>query len=370
MNHVTDFSLALSDAARQRRAAELLVREAAATFQQAERRHVEASRHRFSIVRTVQAMASTGLDGIEREVAQEMAHQAGRGYDSSRVLLPWGALMGERAMIVGTAASGGYLADGLGVTIGEALAGYSVAFDAGITTLGGLQYDAQIAQEAASGTGYWLAEATGTATASAPTFAAASLTPKHAGGYVEISRQLLKQSPGVDAFVGRSLRRTIGKLLDAAIISGTGTTEPQGLNGMTGITVSTGTSLAYADVLAEQEAIADAYVTEANHKFIGSPDVRTLLAARDLGTDGGRYLWDNDRIVNRPAFATPACGTQTLVHGDFSQAVLALWGPGVFELQVNPVANFRAGIVGMRVIVSCDLAVLNTDALRVIEGIT
>ena len=373
MDH-TEFSLALSDAARQRRAAEMLVREAAATFQQAERQRAENRGHRFSIVRAIKAMTAEGgaglRDGLEAEVAQEMAHRAGRGYDQNKVILPFGALL-NRAMVVGTGASGGYLADHLNVTIGEALAGYSVAFDSNISTLSGLQYDVQVAQEVTSGTGYWVAEL-GTATASAPTFGAVTMSPKHAGGYVEISRNLLVQSPGVDAFVGRSLRRTLGKLLDTAIISGTGTEEPLGFLNNTDLTVTTGTGLAYADLLAEQEAVADAYVTEASHKFIGSPDVRTLLAERAIGTSAGvaPFCWQDDRILNRPAYATPACGTQTIVHGDFSQVVLGLWGPGVFELELNPYANFQAGIVGVRVLVSCDLAVLNNDAIRVLSDIT
>lgn len=372
MDHITEYSLALSDAARQRRAAELLVREAAATFQEAEKQRRQAGRHRFSIVRAISCMAHDGLrDGVEGEIAQEMAHQANTRHDPYRVLLPWGALMGNRAMIVGTGAQGGYLADGLAITIGEALAGYSVAFDSGISTLQGLQTNVQVAQEAAAGVGYWIGE-TGTATASAPTFAAATLTPRNAGGYVEMSRQLLLQSPGVDEFVGRSLRRTIGKLLDTAIISGTGTDEPVGLLNTTGISTAVGTGLDHADLLAEQEAVAAAYVNEASHKFIGSPDVRELLGARAVGTSAGEapFCWQDDRILNRAAFATPAAGTQTLVHGDFSQAVLGLWGPGVFEVQLNPYANFRAGIVGMRVLLSCDLAVLNTSAIRVLTGIT
>jgi HK97 family phage major capsid protein len=372
MDHQTEFTLALSDAARQRRAAELLVREAASTFVAAERRRQEARGHRFSITRAVQCMSRGGLtDGIEAEIGQEMAMQAGRQHDPHRVLLPWGALMGERALIVGTGAQGGYLADGLEVTIGEALRGYSVAFDAGINTLSGLRMDVQIAQEVAAGTGYWLPEL-GTSTASEQVLGAATLSPKRAAGYVEVSRQLLKQSPGVDAFIGRSLRRTIGKLLDTAIISGTGTEQPLGFLNMSGLTVTTGTGLDHADLLAEQEAAADAYVTEANHKFVGSPDVRKLLSARAVGTAAGEapFLWQDDKVLNRPAYATPAAGTGVIVHGDFAQALLGLWGPGTFELHVNPYAGFQAGIVGVRVLINCDLAVLNVGALRVISGIT
>jgi HK97 family phage major capsid protein len=371
----TDFSLALSDAARQRRAAELLVREAAQTFQNAERQRHADRGHRFSIVRTVKAMSGQGggglRDGLEREVAEEMARQAGRHYDPNKVLLPWGALMGDRAMIVGTGSQGGYLADGLEIQIGEALRGYSVAFDAGIQTLSGLTVDVQVARESSEGTGYWVDEV-GTATASQGVLAAATLTPKHAGGYSEISGQLLKQAPGVDAFVGRSLRRTIGKLLDKAIINGTGTSEPVGLLNTSGIGTAVGTGLSHATLLAEQETIANAYVNEANHKFIGSPDVRKLLGARAVGTSAGiaPFIWQGDSILNRPAYASPAVGTQKLVHGDFSQAVLGLWGPGTFELQVNPYAGFQSGVVGIRVMVSCDLAVLNAGAFRVLTGIT
>jgi HK97 family phage major capsid protein len=375
MDHITEYGLALSDAARQRRAAELLVREAASTFANAERQRQAERGHRFSIVRAIRCMSAEGgaglRDGLEAEVAQEMARQAARHHDANKVLLPWGALMGDRAMNVSTNAQGGFLADGLEVTIGEALRGYSVAFDAGIQTLSGLTVDVQVARESTEGTGYWIAEQ-GTATASQGVLAAATLAPRHAGGYTEISGRLLQQAPGVDAFVGRSLRRTIGKLLDKAIVNGTGTNEPLGLLNTTGIGTAVGTGLTHAGLLGEQETITNAYVNEAGHKWIGSPDVRKLLGARAVGTSAGiaPFIWQGDSILNRPAFASPAVGTQKLVHGDFSQALLGLWGPGVFELQVNPFAGFQSGVVGVRVLLSCDLAVLNAGALRCVTGIT
>lgn len=368
---IGQFGATLSEAAQLRRAGELLAREAASQFEQARRLADDGRRKGFSIVRAISCMANGGLkDGYEREVSEEYSRRAGGAHDPSRIRVPFGALA-DRAMTVGSASQAGYLAGGLDVTLGEALRGYSVAFDAGISTLSGLRSNVQIAQEAAEGTGYWIAEV-GTATASAPTFAGVTLSPKHAGGYVEISRQLLTQAPGADAFVGRSLRRTIGKLLDAAIINGTGTGDLQGFVGMTGLGTLVGTGLDHADLLAEQEAVSNAYVSEANHKFVGSPDVRELLGARAVGTSAGiaPFCWQDDRVLNRPAYATPACGTQTIVHGDFSQAVLATWGPDAFELQLNPYAGFQSGIVGVRVLISCDLAVLNVGALRVISAIT
>lgn len=372
MDESTRFALAVSEAAEHQRRARELVSEAGRRLDMAQMMAAARRGHRFSIVRAVQAMTADGggglVDGLEAEVAQETARQAGRVHDRNRVLLPFGVLMGQRTLIAGTGAAGGYIADNLDVTIGEALRGFSVAFDAGVSSLSGLKSNVQIAQESTSGDGYWIGE-TGTATTGNVTFGAAPLAPKHAGGYLEISGQLLKQAPGVDVFLGRSLRRTLGKLLDTAVISGTGTDEPLGIVNTDGVTVGTGTGLDYGDLLAEQEAVAAAYAAEANHVFIGSPDVRTLLSERARGTGGDRFLWDDDRVLGRRAFATPACGTQTIVHGDFSQVVLGLFGPDAFELQVNPYAGFSSNKVGVRVLLTCDLALLNPTAVRVLSAI-
>ena len=372
MDPVTKSSLKLNEAEQHNRAARLLAQEAARELALAEQKR-KASGHRFSIVRAVRAMTRDGeaglFSGYEAEVAQETAARAGRPHDPARPMLPWGALLGERTLQVGTGSLGGYMV-GTSADAWDALAPYSITMQAGVTLLSGLVGNVVIGRET-PGTSMWIAE-TGSGTASELTLGGVTLTPKSGIGYMAASGRLLKQAPDVaDALVARSLRRELGLLVDQAIVAGTSTdsTVPLGVRYTSGVTVSTGTGANYATMLAEQKAVAAANVLDSKHTFIGNPDARELLAARDCGTSGARYLWDNDRIVNRPAYVTPAVPTKVIVHGDWSQVALGLWGNG-FVLEHNPFANFAADIHGFRIMVACDVGVLQPTAVRCLVGIT
>ena len=57
-----------------------------------------------------------------------------------------------------------------------------------------------------------------------------------------------------------------------------------------------------------------------------------------------------------------------MIFGDFSQAILAEWG--VLEIDVNPYANFTAGIQGIRAFYTCDVGVRVPGAFSVATSIT
>jgi hypothetical protein len=42
-----------------------------------------------------------------------------------------------------------------------------------------------------------------------------------------------------------------------------------------------------------------------------------------------------------------------MIFGDWDQLLIAEWG--VLELEVNPYANFQAGIIGVRSFMTCDV---------------
>ena len=372
MDANTNFRLAVNEAAQHRRAADLLIREAAREVELANAKAATTRGARFSIVRAVSAMTAEGgaglHDGIEAEIAQEAARLAGRPHDPSRIVLPWSTLLGARTLTVGT----DRLTVGTDVpAVADALAPWSVTLRAGISVLPNLVGDVRIPRESTTGTGQWLASETGTGTAAELALGAVALKAKNALGYMQISGRLLRQGPLADDLVARSLRRALGSLVDQAIIAGTSTDEsvPLGVRYQPGVTVTTGTSLSYATLLNEQEQIALGNVQDGNHAWVGHPTVRKLLAARDVGTNSGRFLWDYDRVLNRPAYVTTDVGTGRIVHGDWSQVVLGLWGPG-FVVEHNPYAGFASNTHGFRVVVACDVGLFQPSAVRVLTGIT
>jgi hypothetical protein len=105
------------------------------------------------------------------------------------------------------------------------------------------------------------------------------------------------------------------------------------------------------------QTLADAGLDNSRVVFIAAPNARKTLQQRIVVTGGHeRFIWDNDRVCNRPAYATSDMTTALMLAGDFSRAVLGLWGPGI-ELAINPYQDFTKGILAARVLVAADVAV-------------
>jgi hypothetical protein len=63
-------------------------------------------------------------------------------------------------------------------------------------------------------------------------------------------------------------------------------------------------------------------------------------------------LW-NGQMAGFPAMSSNQMASGTMLFGDWSQVVVGEWG--VLEVEVNPYANFQAGIIGIRALVSMDV---------------
>jgi HK97 family phage major capsid protein len=53
-----------------------------------------------------------------------------------------------------------------------------------------------------------------------------------------------------------------------------------------------------------------------------------------------------------PSLASNQMAAGTMLFGDWAQVVVGEWG--TLEVEVHPYANFQAGIIGIRAIVSMD----------------
>ena len=108
-------------------------------------------------------------------------------------------------------------------------------------------------------------------------------------------------------------------------------------------------------------------------RYVATPPVAGLLTqrARIASTDSVT-LWKgniNDGTVEGyQAHTSNNLPAATAIFGDFSQAILAEWG--VLEVDVNPFANFTAGITGIRAFYTCDVGVRVPGAFTVVGTIT
>jgi len=250
----------------------------------------------------------------------------------------------------------------------------SVAMRMGARMMGGMVGNVTIPRQTASGTAQWLTSESTAISESQPTIGQLSLSPKHVGAYTEISRLLaLQSSPDAESLVMSDLAQTVGTAVDKAVMHGSGASgQPQGIVGTSGVGSVTGTSLGYAGLLECQTDIGNALQSGASLGYVTTGAVAALLAARVKFTDTASPLWDgsllNADVCGFPGMSSAQVDAATLIFGDWAQVIIAEWGS--LAIEVNPYANFQAGIIGVRAMYAVDVGVRIPSAFTVAGTIT
>lgn len=345
---------------------------------------------RFSIRNAILAVATQnwGNAGFEAECTSEIAKRLGRVPETNKFFVPFEvqqrsiqnsvealayALM-KRDMTAAGVSGSQFLVGTQNVGFIELLRNTSVMYSMGATRLTGLQGNVTIPKQSVAGTAYWLStEATGI-TESQPTFVQVAMTPKNVGGYTEMSRQLLLQSdPSAEGLVMADLAMVVALAIDLAGLNGSGASgQPTGILQTSGIGSVTGTSLAYADII---EFLTDTFAgnaLSASSGFATTGAVAGLLMERVKYSSTASPIWEGGlpegRIQGHRAFASNQMPSATMLFGDFSKTVIGEWG--VLEIEVNPFANFAAGIVGVRAMAAVDVLVRYATAYSAASSIT
>jgi HK97 family phage major capsid protein len=327
----------------------------------------------FSIARVLaEAATEVGLrSGLEFEVCTEAARAAGKAYDGNRPFIPWRAFRASPDLNVGTAAAGGYL---VATTVADAvdiLRPVSAVARAGMTVLPNLKQNLAIPKVKTTTTGYWLSTEGTQATDSAMTFGQVAMSPHTAGDITEVSRQFLLQSAQADFVVRRDLLRTIGRLIDKAVLNGLGASgQPTGLLNTAGVNAQSGTSLSYTSVLDMQRVVGEANVDDPDVGAIATNAVRKVLSGRERATGSG-FIWDSNVIAGMPGQVTESMPAGALVMGPWSTIALGLWGLGL-QVEINPYdpTGFQKGITQFRLLVECDVAVRQAAAFVAATSVT
>lgn len=288
-------------------------------------------------------------------ILEAAAQRAKKSFDPQRVELPWELLM-TRDLTVGTSTSGGYLVGTAAATPLDILRGFSMTANAGLTFVSGLTGSLNVPRVITPPTTMALTDEQTQVTEStaAPTFGVSGLTPKTLGAYVELSRQILLQSPNADSYARTIVLGALGQYFDKQILQGVGSNgELLGLFNATGLGTQVGTSFSQTAATTMVKVSGEAGVRDAELAFISTPSVRQTLQCREKASGNGGFIWQGDRMADRPAYASNECPSASAVCGPWPRAIVATWGPGL-EFEVNPYAQFQAGIVGVRVLLSCD----------------
>ncbi len=345
----------------------------------------EAETKKFSLARAILAVRDDNWSkaGFEAECSREIAQRLGKVPDPKRFYVPLEVQhdqriarndLNKRDLTVASAGAGGYLVETQNVGFIELLRNRSVAMRLGAMSLPGLVGNVTIPRQSAAGTAYWLASESTSITESQQTFVQVSLSPKTVGAYTEISRQLLLQSsPAAESIVNRDLSAIVALAVDQAAINGSGASgQPTGIINTAGIGSVTGTSIAYAGILEFQTDVASNNVQPVRGGYATTAAVAALLMQRVKFSSTASPLWEGNvwdgNVAGFPAMSSAQIPSANILFGDWNECVIGEWG--VLEVEVNPYANFQAGIIGVRALYSVDVAVRRPFAFSLATSVT
>jgi HK97 family phage major capsid protein/HK97 family phage prohead protease len=335
----------------------------------------------FSLSRAIKACSENNWKAapFELDCSRQVAAKLNKPVDTQRFFVPFEVLQrdmpqeGRRDLTTASPSGGGYLVDTQNMGFIEILRNRSVAFRMGARRLSGLTGNVTIPKQSGAGSAYWLATESTQTTESNQSFSQIALTPKTASAYTEISRNLLLQSsPGAEGIVSDDLAQIVSLAVDLAALSGSGVSgQPQGITNTTGIGSVTATSVNYAKVLEFQTDVATSNVTPARGGYVTTPAAAAVLMATSRFANTDTPLWQGNvwdgTVVGFPAMSTNQLSAG-MIFGDWSELVIGEWG--VLEVEVNPYANFQAGIIGVRAMYSMDVGLRRAFAFSYASSVT
>lgn len=326
--------------------------------------------------------------GRAREVSAELERRSGRKAEGLFFHMGASGAPIERRVFSTTNPSGGpgsaLIQTDISPNLIDRLRQRVICRQMGATVLGGLQGNLNIPRLKASATAYWVGES-GAITASDPQTDDVSFTPKHVGGLVEVSRNMIQQ-PSIDVarMVEDDLLKLIAVALDQAAIQGGGSNQPVGILGTSGIgSVALGTNGAAPTWAAIIELIAAVDTANALTGSLGfvtngyavSAMRRTLKTSTDTASNfimnapnelAGYPLGSSQNV---PFNLTKGTGSAlaALIFGDWSQLVLGFWSE--LDILVNPYEStaYSKGNVQVRAMATADVNLRHAAAFAAIQ---
>ena len=325
---------------------------------------------RVSLLKVLQsAMEGRSLTGAEAEYAAETERRTGR--KAQGVFVPM-SLFEQRANTTTTAAAlvgTDHRADLYINPLRNAL----LARRLGVRVLSGLHGNVSVPKHGTGLSVGWVAE-----NASLPESDMApdsvTLTPKHAGGVTEVSRQAIQQSsPDIEALIREDFSFAIARAIDSALIKGGGPNEPKGVLSTSGIQTANLATLNWANVSAMVGKLEAVNANVASSAWLVSPTaagaLRTTLKSASAGAN---YLLQDGRLGELPVHVTnqvPSTGGATpkniAILGDWSQVMLGVWSEA--DLLINQFAEgpYKRGAVLIRIMATVDIAMRHPEAFVV-----
>jgi HK97 family phage major capsid protein len=220
-----------------------------------------------------------------------------------------------------------------------------------------------------------------------PGFSKMALDAYKYGSLVSVANELLSDSAiDLASFLGRDMGRALGRIIDADLVVGTGTNEPNGIMTAGSVRVTTGGSLltpSYDVLVNAVYSIADTYRSSGSAGWLMADSTAgTIRKLRDgAGGTIGAVLWEPsltnglvngqpDRLLGFPVFTDPnvqAAGSanRTVAFGDMSAYYVRQVGNPVIEADGS--FGFDKDLTTFRAKWRVDGDLIDTGAVTVIR---
>jgi HK97 family phage major capsid protein len=301
-------------------------------------------------------------DGAEGAVDRHFSERRGwMDEHGPSLLVPWGALA-KRDLTAGNLTAGGALIGKHAPPLVDFLRNYSVMARAGAMVLEAQGADMTVPGVVEPVELTWIAE-NADATQDQPLIGSTAVTPHIASATFNISGKLLRLAPPglLDTILTRHLAAAAGRAIDTAALQGRvngNMAEPVGLCALPVLQTYDYWPIAKAAGVAMAEAmefVALRTGDDSRCRFVLSPATRTDLTSSYLtaaAVDGQQRELE---VFGRTALISAGAPAGRAIYGDWTTAMLVLFGPGV-EIAVDSYTHFKKDQVTVRVMVALDCA--------------
>lgn len=326
----------------------------------------DKERRGYSLLRALNASANGEWKdaGLEREVSIAIADAMGK--DARGIYVPHDLLAERAGMTTGAGAGGELVSNDLRVDqFIDMVRNKAVTGLLGARILGGLQGDVSIPKKVAGANFYWIPE-NGAVPLSKMDLTTLPLKPKTIAGAIPVSRKLrLQSSMSVEALIISDLINGLAVALDRAMLFGTGQdSQPLGLfnqTGVPGLEYGAG-GITFDDLVDMETSIATFNGDVGALKYLTSVTQRGYAKKRKEDPDGAdsTKIWRNNEVNGYTAIATNQVQGDPWAFGDWSQAIVAMWG--ALDLKPDPYAQADSDGLVVRVFQDADAGYRNLSS--------
>ena len=329
-------------------------------------------------------------EGFEAEMDQELSLKNGKR--SEGMWIPDEAFSRQHiagGVTITSNTLGGVIsvADNLSSEFIEILRNRSQVLNLGARVLN-LSNAAVIPRQYAAGTANWVGE-TVASTLTGMGLQNITLVPKAISSNMEYSKVLLMEgNPSIDGLVRDDITRTLAIAIDLAALHGTGTLQPVGIAGTTGIGTVTlaangqvlGNTTAYPALVSLETAIASSNADAGALAYLMRPSHRGSLRNQVRFSSDFNPIWDTtgNRVNGYRAEVTNqiatnlTTGTATTIcsaifFGNWNDLLIASFGST--DLVIDPYTAGANGVVRLYARRWCDIGVRHPASFAVLGGI-